>query len=90
MGTAAWWGQQTQHNVLDFNNWPYYMDIGPNGSHPSLDEFTKKTGIKVNYTETIQDNPSYWRSSAPTCKPGTASATTSSSSRPATIRSATC
>jgi hypothetical protein len=36
------------------------MDIGANGGHPSLDEFTKKTGIKVNYTENIQDNPSYW------------------------------
>ncbi|HUL84776.1 MAG TPA: spermidine/putrescine ABC transporter substrate-binding protein [Actinomycetota bacterium] len=60
MGDAAWWGQQTLHKTLDFDNWPYYMDIGPNNSHPSLDEFTKKTGIKVNYTENIQDNPSYW------------------------------
>src|SRR5207344_2315085 len=53
MGTAAWWGQQSLHHTLDFENWPYYMDIGSNGSHPSLDEFTKKTGIKVNYTEGI-------------------------------------
>ena len=60
MGTDAWWDQQSQHNTLDFENWPYYMDIGANGSHPSLDEFTKKTGIKVNYTENIEDNPSYW------------------------------
>ena len=60
MGTAAWWDQQTLHHTLEFDNWPYYMDIGPNNSHPSLDEFTKKTGIKVDYTENIQDNPSYW------------------------------
>ena len=70
MGTAAWWDQQTQHDVLDFNNWPYYMDIGPNGSHPSLDGFTKKTGIKVNYTETIQDNPSYWQIIRPDLQAG--------------------
>jgi spermidine/putrescine transport system substrate-binding protein len=60
MGTEAWWAQQQVHHVLDFDNWPYYIDIGPNNSHPSLDQFTKTTGIKVNYTENIQDNPSYW------------------------------
>ena len=51
MGTASWWDKQTLHKTLDFDNWPYYMDVGQGGTHPSLDEFTQKTGIKVNYTE---------------------------------------
>jgi spermidine/putrescine transport system substrate-binding protein len=70
MGTASWWDQQTEHKQLNFDNWPYYMDIGANGSHPSLDEFTKKTGIKVNYTENIQDNPSYWTIISPQLQAG--------------------
>ncbi len=60
MGTPEWWDQQTLAKTLDFDNWPYYMDIGKNQSHPSLDMFTADTGIKVNYTENIEDNPSYW------------------------------
>ena len=91
MGDAAWWGQQTLHHNLDFENWPYYMDIGPNGKHPSLDEFTKKTGIKVNYTEGIQDNPSYWNQHIlPQLKAGEPRGTTSSCSRTTTTRWGTC
>jgi spermidine/putrescine transport system substrate-binding protein len=60
MGTPDWWDKQALHKQLDFNNWPYYMDVGPGGTHPSLDQFTAQTGIKVNYGEHIQDNPEYW------------------------------
>ena len=41
--------------VLNFENWPYYMDT--NGKkHPTLDQFKAKTGITVNYYETINSN----------------------------------
>ncbi len=66
MGDAAWWGQQTQHHTSSTSTTgrTTWTSV-PNGTHPSLDEFTKKTGIKVNYTETIQDNPSYWNQHHP-------------------------
>src|SRR6476660_6074110 len=53
---ANWvWDKATKAGTLDFANWPLYMDVGQdaqgNATHPSLEEFTKETGIKVNYSE---------------------------------------
>ena len=45
--------------TLEFANWPLYMDqakVDGEIVHPSLDLFTKETGIEVNYHEVIQDN----------------------------------
>jgi spermidine/putrescine transport system substrate-binding protein len=55
--------------VLDFANWPLYIDV-KNGHHPSLDQFTKATGIKVNYSEPIQDDQSFYAKIAPTLQAG--------------------
>ena len=42
-------------------NWPLYMDTDDDtGDHPTLDAFTKKTGIKVDYREDVDDNDSYY------------------------------
>jgi spermidine/putrescine transport system substrate-binding protein len=42
-------------------NWPAYMDtVDDTGAHPTLDAFTKKTGIKVDYREDVDDNNSYY------------------------------
>jgi spermidine/putrescine transport system substrate-binding protein len=41
--------------VLNFENWPYYMDT-KGKTHPTLDQFKAKTGITVNYYETINSN----------------------------------
>ncbi len=42
-------------------NWPAYMDTDDaTGAHPTLDAFTKKTGIKVDYREDVDDNNSYY------------------------------
>src|SRR5262249_52108478 len=54
-GTGAWWAKQQLHHTVNFANWPYYLDV-LNGKHPSLEQFTKTTGIKANYTEPISDN----------------------------------
>ena len=36
--------------TLNFANWPYYIDVDEKTKkRPSLEAFTKKTGIKVNY-----------------------------------------
>jgi spermidine/putrescine transport system substrate-binding protein len=46
-------------DVLDFENWPYYMDT-KGKTHPTLDQFKAKTGITVNYYEGIDGNDSYF------------------------------
>src|SRR5207244_450221 len=37
--------------TLHFSNWTLYIDNKPGGRHPSLDQFQKKYGVKVDYTE---------------------------------------
>jgi spermidine/putrescine transport system substrate-binding protein len=59
---SGFWASQTKAGRLDFANWPYYMDTGKvNGKtvHPSLEAFTKETGIKVNYKEVIEENDAF-------------------------------
>lgn len=66
----AWWKKQKPTKDLIFANWPYYIDVTKDGKHPSLDEFTKATGIKVKYLEVIQDNASFYAKIAPVLKSG--------------------
>ncbi len=63
------WQKQHQTGVLDFANWPLYIDVS-HGKHPSLEQFTKETGIKVNYQEVIQDNAPFYAQIAPTLQAG--------------------
>ena len=46
-------------DVLNFSNWPFYMDV-QGKRHPTLDQFTEQTGIKVNYFEDINSNDEYF------------------------------
>lgn len=47
--------------VLNWSNWPLYIDVDDKTKkHPTLDAFTAKTGIKVNYTEDINDNNEFF------------------------------
>jgi len=54
------------NKVLNFANWPYYIDtpqtLKAAGIHkpPTLQQFEKQTGIKVNYYVEINDNPGYF------------------------------
>jgi spermidine/putrescine transport system substrate-binding protein len=66
---AGWWKHQSRAGVLDFANWPLYIDTA-HGTHPSLDAFTKATGIKVNYLPVIQDNASFLSQISPTLQAG--------------------
>ena len=68
-------------DVLNFSNWPFYIDVDEKTKkHPSIDEFTKKTGIKVNYFEDINDNAEYFAKVQARSRRGRASTATSSSS----------
>jgi spermidine/putrescine transport system substrate-binding protein len=59
LGTPEWWAQQELHNEFTFANWAYYIDT-VHGEHPSLEQFTRDTGIKVNYVEAVNDNISFY------------------------------
>ena len=66
---TAWWEKQKPTKELVFANWPYYIDVTSNGKdHPSLDMFTKQTGIDVKYMEVIQNIPSFYAQIAPVLK----------------------
>jgi spermidine/putrescine transport system substrate-binding protein len=46
---------------VNFSNWTEYMDVTDDGKHrPTLEAFTKRTGIKVKYTEDINDNVEFF------------------------------
>jgi spermidine/putrescine transport system substrate-binding protein len=58
----SFWAAQKQTGRLNFANWPLYLDASDKNKndHPSLDLFTKQTGIKVTYNEVIQENASFF------------------------------
>jgi len=61
---SSWWSKQQKHGVLDWANWPLYIDTS-HGRHPSLERFTKQTGIHVNYRPVIQENASFFAQISP-------------------------
>lgn len=68
---TAWWEKQKPTKEFVFANWPYYIDVTTNGKdHPSLDMFTKQTGIDVKYMEVIQNNAPFYAQIAPVLKAG--------------------
>ena len=52
--------------LMNFANWPYYIDTPQTlkaagiQKPTTLKQFTKKTGIKVNYYEEVNSNPEYF------------------------------
>ena len=49
--------RSAQDRSVSFSNWALYIDVDAKNpsKHPTLDAFTKKTGIAVTYTEDIND-----------------------------------
>jgi len=57
--------------VVNWSNWTEYIDVTEDGkSRPSLDAFTKATGIKVNYTEDYLDNDEFYAKVRPLLEGG--------------------
>ncbi|MGW1544007.1 polyamine ABC transporter substrate-binding protein [Streptomyces sp. NPDC002309] len=50
-----------KEKTVSFSNWTEYMDVDEGGkNHPTLDEFKKRTGVTVKYTEDINDNVEFF------------------------------
>jgi len=57
--------------VVNWSNWPDYMDVDTvTKTHPTIDAFTKKTGVKVNYTEDYNDNDEFYAKVRPVLAAG--------------------
>jgi spermidine/putrescine transport system substrate-binding protein len=56
--------------VVNWSNWPEYIDVDSKGNHPSVDGFTKQTGIKVNYNEDYNDNDEFFAKVRPLLEGG--------------------
>jgi len=46
--------------VVNWSNWPEYIDVDDKGKHPSIEAFTKASGIKVNFNEDYNDNDEFF------------------------------
>jgi spermidine/putrescine transport system substrate-binding protein len=66
---TAYWADQQKAKVLDFANWPLYID-SDHGKSESLELFTKATGIKVNYEPVIQNNAPFYATIEPQLRAG--------------------
>ena len=60
----TYWAHQRKGGVLDFANWPLYIDQ-EHGKSESLELFTKATGIRVDYQPVIQNNAPFYATVSP-------------------------
>ncbi len=44
---------------VNVSNWPLYIDVDDDGNRPTVQRFTQETGIKVKYTEDVNDNAEF-------------------------------
>jgi spermidine/putrescine transport system substrate-binding protein len=56
--------------LVNWSNWPEYIDVDSKGNHPSIDAFTKKTGITVKYNEDYNDNDEFFAKVRPLLEAG--------------------
>ena len=56
-GSGGGSGDGEVKDVLNFSNWELYIDTK---KPTTLQQFTEKTGIKVNYYEDVNSNPEYF------------------------------
>jgi spermidine/putrescine transport system substrate-binding protein len=62
----------TPSDVLNFANWPLYIDQDESSPpvSPTLEAFTAKYGTKVNYSEVVNDNESFFGTIQPPLQAG--------------------
>jgi spermidine/putrescine transport system substrate-binding protein len=57
--TAAADASDSNKNI-NWDNWALYIDVDANGNYPTLEAFTTESGIKVKYSEAVDDNNTYY------------------------------
>ena len=57
-------------DVLNFANWPLYIDQDDDGNPITILDFEEATGIDVTYTESIEDNTSFFGTIQPSLAGG--------------------
>ena len=79
--TGAATGGQQLADKLTLSNWTLYIDIDEKTKkHPTLEQFTKETGVKVDYIEDVNDNDAWFGKNQAALRKASRSAATSSSS----------
>ena len=69
-GAASAEDLSDSEKVVNWSNWPEYIDVDDDGNRPSLDAFTAATGIAVNYTEDYNDNDEFYAKVRPLLEAG--------------------
>lgn len=73
-GTGAAPAQQEDlsdsEKVVNWSNWPEYIDVDDSGKRPSIEAFTAATGIAVTYTEDYNDNDEFYAKVRPLLEAG--------------------
>ncbi|MFD7610590.1 spermidine/putrescine ABC transporter substrate-binding protein [Streptomyces sp. NPDC059828] len=66
-GDRAGRDMSARDKSLDFANWPLYIDVDDDDAskRPTLEAFTKHSGISVRYTEEINDNDEFFGKISP-------------------------
>lgn len=66
MDWTAWWASKKINGHFSFDNWAAYIDVDKHGRYPTLEQFTKDTGIKVSYNDAaVADPASYYGKISP-------------------------
>ncbi len=72
VGSSSWWEGQRRTGQLVFANWPLYIDYANwLKDRPSLNQFSRHTGIEVTYEEVIQGNEPFYAKVEPRLQAGT-------------------
>jgi spermidine/putrescine transport system substrate-binding protein len=67
---AKIYGDGKPAGVLNFANWEDYIDVDEKGNSPTLEQFTKDTGIKVKYSTPINDDDPFLAKIIPVLQAG--------------------
>jgi spermidine/putrescine transport system substrate-binding protein len=71
VGDAAWWRAQRATGNLVFANWPLYIDYRNwLKDRPTLNAFSRDSGVMVTYEEIIEDNAKFAEKLMPTLRRG--------------------
>ncbi|MGH9064009.1 MAG: polyamine ABC transporter substrate-binding protein [Acidimicrobiales bacterium] len=67
-----YWAGKKQTPQVNWAQWPLYIDVSSTNKsdHPSIDMFEKKTGVKVDYFEVIQDDGPFFAKVQPSLSAG--------------------